>query len=122
MYYPTTWTKVVDFADKTYYHNSESFPLVLFVVNARTGRMAYLRVMLMDLSCMRIGTKIYVSLVKEKMVGSSYFRYLCLQLLSYIHVYVSVTRFFSKFLIFFSVVHTPSRSRIASHFWRKSWS
>lgn len=38
--------------------------------------MDYLRQMLMDLSCMRIGTKTCVSLVMEKMVASNYFRFL----------------------------------------------
>lgn len=42
----------------------------------RTGRMGCPRQMLMDLSCMRIGTKTCVCLVTEKMVASSFFRFL----------------------------------------------
>lgn len=45
-----------------------------FPVDARIGRMAYVRMMLMDPSCMRTGTKTYGSSVMAKMVGDSYSR------------------------------------------------
>lgn len=47
-----------------------------YYVDIRIGRMAYVRVMLMVPSCMRIGTKICAFLVMEKMVDSSYFRFI----------------------------------------------
>jgi hypothetical protein len=53
--------------------------LIIFVLSnreTRIGRMAYVRVMLMDLSCMRTGIKIYDSLVMGKMVEGNYFRFL----------------------------------------------
>ena len=40
--------------------------------------MGYARVMQMDPSCVRIGTKICAFLVMEKMVDSGYFRFLFL--------------------------------------------
>ena len=53
-------------------------PFVLFNdswLNHRTGRMAYVKVMLMGLSCMIIGTKICDCLVMEKMVDDNCFRF-----------------------------------------------
>ena len=44
-----------------------------------------MRVMLMDLSCMRTGIKIYDSLVMGKMVEGNYFRFL-LFILQYVLV------------------------------------
>jgi hypothetical protein len=53
--------------------------LIIFVFSnfdTRIGRMAYVRVMLMDLSCMRTGIKIYDSLMMGKMVEDDCFRFL----------------------------------------------
>lgn len=55
------------------------FSLIYFAGDIRIGRMAYVKVMLMDHSCMRTGTKICNSLVMGKMGDNNYFRYLLLK-------------------------------------------
>lgn len=57
---------------------SLSIILVLCFHDNRTGRMAYVKVMLMDLSCMRTGIKIYDFLVTRTTVDNNYFRFLLL--------------------------------------------
>lgn len=63
--------------------------LIIFVLSncdTRIGKMAYVRVMQMDLSCMRTGIKIYDSLVMGKMVEDDCFRFLLFIIACYWHL------------------------------------
>lgn len=78
-----------------------------------------MRVMLMDLSCMRTGIKIYVSSVMGKMVANTYFRsyslcycHVCfiLAITTVIINYLYYKDLVEFFMFLFAAVYTESRS------------